>query len=449
MKFNRKDFFKLSLVSLISFKVHAQNNDTENIPHNIKNFGAKGDGKSDDSIALKRCLKKFASCYIPRGHFLLNEVQIKDAKIYGNGEIKTATGAQYAIGLGSNTHLDGITFSAITPYKNSISDIKLLESASNIKITNCNFNSSTYSAINADANGIDDSSLSYKKNAANILISQNIFNGKYSRHIYLHSVQEIQILSNQFLNSLFDSIRLRQNTSDIIISSNLFKNIGTQKSTDSQDAIDTYWSGNKLIISDNIIDKCSKHGLDIKGRQPSNKYGSDKIQISNNQIRNTQHCGISLSAGATLKDKKISPIENIIIHSNIIEKNNTSRTKGNAAIQLRQSIKSCQIYNNQVQNNYGRGIFVFNPIKGAPQSENIIISKNICLDNGYQNDAHGIIITDVKDLICTDNICKNTKSGNTQIVGIAITHNKALGFNKTTGVIENNIVSGHKHNMIN
>lgn len=448
MKLTRKSFLKYSGLYLLSTSLNLNAKEDSKKEVNVKDFGAKGDGQTDDTLAFQKALKENNACFIPPGKYLLKELILSEQKLYGHGQILMSPSAKFAIGLKSNTIIEGLEFISKSIYKNTISDLKILENAKHVLIKNNRFTSSTYSAISADINGKDDTSLTYKNSAQDIKILENFFTGNYSRHIYLHSVNDLIISHNSFSDSNFDSIRLRQRVENSIISHNIFKNIGTLKSKDSQDAIDTYWSGNKLTISHNLIEGCSKHGLDIKGHNPNGDYGSEKIIISHNQIRNSQHCGISLSAGAALKNNIIKPLKNIIIENNIIEANNQSKTPGNAGIQLRQGIQDSQITKNQIYGNLGRGIFAFNPIERAPQLKNLIISQNIVKNNGFKKDAHGIILSSVENLVCTENICENEKAGNEQQIGLAIIHDTKRGFKKTTGIIKDNILNGHKMNRI-
>jgi len=452
MKFSRKDFLKKTLmgVGLIAVNANANVTNTYYPKANILNFGAKANGKSDDSYAIIKALKELGECYIPKhpNGFILGDIIIEATNIHGPGTVvKSPKAKSIFIMSGVKSSIEGLTFNSKDKYINTVTEIRLASSAMNIKIQDCNFESSIYSAIAADTNGVDDQSLTYKEVAKDIMISNCIFSGRYSRPIYLHSVENISIIDNIIKNSLFDGIRLRQRTGKCLIANNQFSNIGTKKSSDSQDAIDSFWSGSELTITNNMIDNCSKHGLDIKGHSPDGSYGSNKVIISNNQIKNSQHCGILLSAAAKLKSGKYKSVHNITVSNNIIEKSNQAKVaSGNAAVFLRHGLSNIILNSNQIINNYCRGIFINNGEAEARANRSIIISDNQCVNNGYKKDGHGIIVSSVDGLIIRGNICENseTYSEKRQLVGIAVVNDTKRGFSATSGIITNNICRNNK-----
>lgn len=445
MKFSRKEFIKGSLLilSTISLKANATSKAKHSPDSNILNFGAKADGVSDDSKAVREALLEHSECYIPKtkNSFILGDIKVDSSRVYGLGKIRKKEGSKSIFQImGNSSQISGLEFVSGDAYTNGMADIRLMESAKNIKILDCNFKSNIYSAITADQNGKSDQSLTYSKPAEDIIISSCIFSGKYSRPIYLHSVSNITISNNIIKNSLFDGIRLRQKVGKCIISNNHFSNIGTKKSDDTQDAIDTYWSGHELIISNNIIDGCAKHGIDIKGHEPNSNYGSNKVIIENNIIKNSMYCGISLSAGKKGKQKKFISIHSIVISNNIIEKSNRIKLPaGNAGIFIRHGVKNITINSNQIINNLCRGIYITNQELKAQANESIIISENQCVNNGYEGDGYGILVSSVNGVIIRGNICENKSKSDQQQVGIAVINDTKRGFSKTTGIIKDNI----------
>lgn len=447
MKMTRKEFLAKSAISLSALSLMKNTLATPpKVPSrdsSILNFGAKADGKTDDTQAMLKTLKKYGECYFPKRKkpYIIGGAIVDNANIFGDGQIKKKTKSPYIIRFtGRHNKLNGLSFISTESYNNQITEISLADTLTSLEINHCTFDSKIYSAISADINGKNDKSLKYKKPAKNIHITNCFFLGEYSRPIYLHSIEDIIISKNHFENTLFDAIRLRQKVGKTIISKNNFKNIGTLKSADSQDAIDTYWSGSELIITENIIDGCSKHALDIKGHAPNGAYGSNKIIISNNIIKKSQYCGIALSAGHKLANNKFKPIESIIINSNIIESSNQVKlSSGNSAILLRHAVNKVIISSNQIQNNLCRGIYLNNFEATAPANSSIIISENQCHNNGYKSDGHGILVSSASGVIIRGNIC----NGN-NIVGIAVTDDTKRGFQKTSGIITHNICKANK-----
>ena len=292
MKFSRKDFLKKTLmgVGLIAVNANANVTNTYYPKANILNFGAKANGKSDDSYAIIKALKELGECYIPKhpNGFILGDIIIEATNIHGPGTVvKSPKAKSIFIMSGVKSSIEGLTFNSKDKYINTVTEIRLASSAMNIKIQDCNFESSIYSAIAADTNGVDDQSLTYKEVAKDIMISNCIFSGRYSRPIYLHSVENISIIDNIIKNSLFDGIRLRQRTGKCLIANNQFSNIGTKKSSDSQDAIDSFWSGSELTITNNMIDNCMAVNIYSDNR--------DHIcQFSLTDCKNSSSCDVIL-----------------------------------------------------------------------------------------------------------------------------------------------------------
>lgn len=65
----------------------AHNRMIDGAPHNVKDFGAKGDGTTDDSAAIQAALDLQGHVYIPAGTYLINTtLRIKsNTKLYGDG----------------------------------------------------------------------------------------------------------------------------------------------------------------------------------------------------------------------------------------------------------------------------------------------------------------------------------------------------------------------------
>ena len=452
MNISREHFLKKGLLGIGLFAA-TRNSQASNERHqasNIFHYGAKGDGKHDDTKALLKAIKQTGSCYIPShpNPFVISEAEVSSCSIYGEGMISKKKGAVACfITKDKDVLIDGITFLSADSYQNSKSDIKLGDSSSNIRIHNCHFKSSLYSAISADTNGETDKSLTYKAPASHILISNCLIDGQYSRGLYLHNVFEISILNNVLKNTLFDAIRLRQKTGSCLINSNQFFNIGTKKSKDSQDAIDTYWSGQSLTITNNIIKRCSKHALDLKGSSFDESYGTEKIIIANNQISEIDYCGINLSASTNKSTQRA--VSKVIINSNLIERCNQQKvSSGNAAILVREKIKNLTITSNLISDNNCRGIFISNLKPNIEENQSIIISSNQCIDNGFKNDGHGILVSSCRFFIIKDNICENTTDQKKQIVGIAIVDDKKRGFKPSKGILTNNVCVNNKKSSI-
>ncbi len=410
----------------------------------ITNYGAISDGKTDVTSAIRDCLKANSSAFIPmtaKG-FIAGGIILKESKIYGSGVLIRSKKADYTIMTkGKNCIVEGLVFkSANGNYNNGVSDINIGESSHSVRIHSCKFESDHYCAISADKNAEKDLKLTYKSPVKEIIISKNIFAGNYSRALYLHSAEELIISDNIIKQTLFDGIRLRQRIKKCIISKNIFNNIGTKKHTDSQDAIDTYWSGEELIISDNIIKNCSKNAIEVKGVSPDSTGATGKVIITGNEILNTSYSAIHISSGAS----KSITVKDFIIANNIIKYSGTAKvSKGNAAIFIRHGVENLNINSNIISSNNSRGIFLANIKKDNEIVKNVTITANNLIDNGNENEGYAILSSGVENCnIYANNI--DNKNGQ-QKVAIAITDQKG---SESTAIINGNIIRSNKKESI-
>lgn len=304
----------------------------------------------------------------------INKLVLKDNDyILGPGVVEL-TGPDAIVIQGRNVVLDSVSFKASIGPKKHSSAIRMLQGCENLTIKNCAFEGDAYCVLKADINSNKDGDLTFDKPVGPITFINNSCDG-FSRHIYLSSVSRINIEGNFFKNSARDSIRLRQGVRKVLISKNTFDNVG-KKTGESADAIDTYWSGEELIISSNIINNCAVHGLDLKGISPDGKGASSKVIVENNIINGCVFSGILVSSGKVHLKKK-NKVADFIIKSNVIKNcNKNNKNPNDAAIFLRHGVQGCIISLNQISSSNGHGIVLGNFEEKAEQTKNITIAEN-------------------------------------------------------------------------
>ena len=328
-------------------------------------------------------------------------------KLYGPGTLcKSSSATAGVIADGSHITLKDITFSPSTVSGQPNCDIRLADGASDIRITDNDFHGDIYSAICAATDsGVGGSA--YVTPATGVLITENTFDG-YVRPIFLHSVDNFTIQSNIIKDTLRDAIRLRENDGYGIISGNQFLNIGNGiNSMDTQDAVDTFWGGNKLVISDNIVRTTESMGFDIKGVSPTNSdLGSRSIIVANNHISDTRHSGIVLHGDLDTLDSNYS----VIINGNIIESVTRVQAYAEAAIWAKGAISYLTISDNQLRSNFARGITIQTrsgsndgTVKGIQINDNPLINTGV--DNA--DSSIGIYLLGVDTAIVTGNTVGN------------------------------------------
>lgn len=429
-------------------------------------WGAAGDGSVDDTAAFRLALAAVGQLFVPEGgRFLIGNVDLTGKRVWGGGTIVKLSTAECAFhAKGDGTVIEGLKFQGKPISGQPHVDIKLGDGARNIRIHGCTFRSPIYSAIA----GAIDSSLpgggAYTQQTEAVVISNNIFQG-YARPLYLYSVSNITIRGNLIRDSSFDGIRLRENDGFCLIDGNQFINIGDPSWPDNQtrDAIDTYWSGKDLTITNNIVDTTACIGFDLKGVAPDGSYNSSRVIVANNQIYRTRYEGIKISFGS--EDPLAPHAAFYNVSGNIVHECNQNNREGaggvgNAGILLLK-VKHANVVDNFVFSNYGRGIFVNNPKSLAAsggdeehKSKCIRISGNMCLNNGQQSsvsNSSGIISLGTGYLIVSENICENDPgypNYNMQGVGINIS-SAGTGFtNYKNAIVRDNICRNNVHYQI-
>jgi len=364
-----------------------------------------------------QAIKKTGAAYFPPGIHELNSVVITDGRLFGPGTIRKSPKATEALTLKGAVLIEGLSFMSADDRRDGACEIRLGEALSHAIIKDCHFLGASYACIAADRNGKDDKSLRYKVTAANVKFINNEVGGEYSRHLYLHSVENILIQGNSFKKSKRDSIRLRQRCKKVQILSNNFENIGTLpvlEKPESADVVDSFWSGEEFIFSNNIIDGCALHCLDLKGIDTHN------VLVTNNQIKNCGWHGISLMGDA----KKNHPLKNVIINGNMIsECNQLKRDPEAAAIMLSGPLKEISVSGNQLFRNLGRGLMLQNREDKKSINTDIIVTGNQIRDSKI-----GMVIYPCDGLILKDNI--STK---------IITHDKDRSYKMARAIIQDNV----------
>ncbi|GAA0854570.1 right-handed parallel beta-helix repeat-containing protein [Aliiglaciecola litoralis] len=399
----------------------------------------------DQSAYLRSILDAQKVASIPAGEtWRVDQLELKDDEsLFGLGTICKASSSEYALKVtGNNVQIKDLTFAPQTVSGQPNCDIHLAEGSQHVKIESNHFVGQTYSAVCAAV----DSAVGgqpYFIPASNIIIQSNTFDG-YVRPLFLHSVSNITISNNIISRTLRDAIRLRENNGYVIISNNQFIDIGNGVNvTDTQDAIDSFWSGQKLVISDNIVKTTEGVGFDIKGVDPDNiQIGSRSVIIANNLISETRFSAIVLHGDLDTDAGNYS----VILDANIIEDSVRSASYADAAIWAKGSIKHLTISNNQLRSNLARGITVQTRSGESDGSvSDVHINGNIVINNGVGSapSSIGIYLQGVQGAIVTGNT-----AGNDPTLSNATTRFGIYATKLTDGIVKNNLLTCNSNTQI-
>jgi hypothetical protein len=389
--FDRKSFL-LGLGAVFLPKAQARETSSAGSA-NVRNFGAKGDGVSDDTKAFAECLKKFQEAYVPAGTYIINELSLNSSWLHGPGTLKLNRGEDCIVVSGKGSRIEGLRFA--TTQSTAKAEIRLAEGCEDVTVTGCHFEGKSYSVLAADDNTASDKLLSYRREVKRVLFNGNFVTG-YVVPLYLHSVSELTIEGNFFRDSFYDAIRLRQNIERAIISHNHFDNIGTSVEEVSKDAIDTFWSGKELVITGNVVKKTGCNGFDLKGFEPNLEYLTRHVLVMSNHIEDVLYTGILLSAAGVPKDKKFSHVGPFTIQGNsLVGGNRKGLSPYEAAIWVHHGVANAQINNNHITGHQGHGIALTNALPGSAQLRSIQVNDNKISGCQFKGKAAGLFFQQV------------------------------------------------------
>jgi hypothetical protein len=384
------------------------------------------------------------------GVYRLLEVNIETAKltISGGGTIiKLAAGSNALHIKADDVTIDGMLFRPSNTIGQPNWDIRLGNGVRNPKIINCNFfvnGGNTYSAI-ATAS-IDETDFPYAENVKNLIVKNNRFEG-YNNPLYFFCIEGFLIEGNTFYKTWRDAIRIREAMRNGAIIGNLFEQIGLAGSQ-TRDCVDTAWSGDHLVIANNICrDVIGLHCFDIKG-SPSlssvSGFMSRHIVITGNICERIAGLGVVLTES---QDVHPDFIYGFTVTSNVFRACNLNGlpATSNAAIQIERQVRYMNISDNQIFECLGAGINARDDVVDADgRVSSAIITGNICINNTEV----GIRLNNVNGAVITGNICDNDPdlpNSGAQQIGILV----AGGDVGKGAVIKHNICRNNTSTQIN
>ena len=173
---------------------------------NVFDFGAKGDGVTDDAPAIQACLNATGSAYLPGGHvFALSSSGVQlgaNQQIYGDGSNSELLGRN---NLANNGKVDAIV--SVTGSGASVSSLSmsaLSDGTSTVvaygvfvnAVNNVSINGVTF--IDDTSNGFNNtvSTGIYAQDSSNITISNDVLGGMTQFGIFLYGCQGVKVSQN-------------------------------------------------------------------------------------------------------------------------------------------------------------------------------------------------------------------------------------------------------------
>lgn len=274
---------------------------------NVKNYGAIGDGITDDTIAIQKAIKeaKGKSLYFPRGSYLYSNDITFNCNVIGEGigmselvsENRYTSGETvYSIFFGSsNLIIKDMTFTR----KSFISNNELAQLVNivgkeeqlleNIKFIRCEFTQSTSFAF-------------YASWVNDISFDDCLVHNTGADGLHFEDSTNITIKDSHFFNLGDDAIAFTSLNRSTVSKSILIENNYINQNKDMRGIL--LEGVNDVTIRDNIIYKTGKLGAIEISRVTNGLDSSDILIDKNNIIRDNQGGGLYIYGGT--KNIKIS-----------------------------------------------------------------------------------------------------------------------------------------------
>ena len=408
---------------------------------NVKQFGAKGDGINDDTLAFQTALNNCNIVFVPETleyYKINNTLNLNsNSKIYGVGETSKI--------LMPNNLLK-IIFNLV-----NIKDIII----DNLKL--CNESCQTGSTPDLTKN-----KLIYVENSENITIQNCTFENAYSRGILVFRTKNFYYLNNIFKNATFEMLMILPETENVFVDKCIFDNIiSTYQNTylfaTGRTDTQTYEFGTKNVhvtnskflnnpnwegidthacvgfyCENNYIENCKKGIMAVFGdTHPiiTDEIKHGDIYIKNNVIVNPpQNADFGINAGVSASLDFIA--RNINIENNYIDGFGNSTTIG--AI-ISQATKYLNILNNTIKNSKGTGMALTCIIQANIKNNQIIDSDT----------TYGIhFIAGCWFINVINNVIKNISFPTNLNVGIR------SGLRTIAQFVDNEIVANTRYNTL-
>lgn len=359
---------------------------------NVRDFGAKGDGVSDDTLSFRSAIGVATSSsktvYIPKGIYKVEDVDTLDAPIIGElgAELKATSGLNPILVSTSDKKVEWANFglqgenTSKYAYKIGNASSVLLSNINVSKFTDrcCIFeqpvrNVNISGGFVSDCTGGDVFVVKSNKNTISGVIFNNISDhairfGRFSSDADIDSGCNSVVSGCVFTNIPNDPVLCELNSKYISISDNSFekcRNIAkVTKASDNCHSITI--SGNtfklpqgvasgftrgvsatesyRVIIANNIIDLT---GATVGGLEVSSNTGiaaGTNCTVSNNLITGTHTTGISLLSGCTVSSNTVDGFET----NGIVASGGTNTLVGNKIISDSNSARAIRVAGSEV-----------------------------------------------------------------------------------------------------
>lgn len=347
----------------------------------VKDFGAKGDGSTDDTVAVQNAVSFVAMggvVYFPRGTYRISSISIpENANIILRGESPETTfitklpGESFIRGNNASIGLENMSLINEHPEDNFIG-FYYNRTMKNITVNNIRYYGGRAFLYNDP---------SYPSSVDNLVI-KNTRIANTQRGVQLGTVKQAVIVNNEFLNLTGGSdcfgvwigendYEKQKDTRNIIVTNNIFKNI----KGGSGEIHGVLLIGRNIIITNNIFENI------VDGWNNDESIECEAIYVKgiNTIINNNLLINAGLTEGCIVAKPSAegqAQSDNVTISGNIIINDENTPS---ASIMF--SGLNAQIFNNKI---YGNGACI---TSYGRRGDNYQINNNMLIGNGGRIEA--------------------------------------------------------------
>lgn len=385
---------------------------------NVLDYGAVGDGLTDDTAAIQLACNASKSVFFPYGKTFRVVGSVSPqagTTIFSNGgaEIFVDPSADYVGTLDLNSDCrvsnltfkgDGIARSTDGDYLGSVIRGLLVE---NITIENCIFKELNQSEQTPGLIGIKDSSnlrvincyfaetniggidIDFSHNSGNSIVHNNV--SYSSNDLFLH----VSSVGTAIFNG-----EIRK-TSHHSIQGNIYIKSKGALVPNGRHGILVHYNGgySHAIIQGNTIANCNRHGIYLRGSNTIGLGDTGPNIVSNNILR---YCGGNFDSGSENlgynSGIKAESMKGLIIQGNIIEScgyntDGTVRPYKSAAIESIRGCRNVSVIGNHIKDSNGVGIAFVPTVLLAPSSPNDYSIEKLNISNNNISDCEDASIS--------------------------------------------------------
>jgi len=286
----------------------------------VKDFGATGDGVTDDTAAINLALAVGGKIYFPSGTYLCSTITLvsSDTHIFGDKKSVIKLKNSVDVDLLDLSNFDNITISDLTfdgNKANQTVDVNSVcvrgDGCSNVILQNCTIKNSALSGINirnsdgvkvvnniftdcGTKNSVNSGDAMYLAFNTNDYVSGNTVTNPARIGIIIKgsagpTATNSTVIGNYVINSGENGIGTEDGNARILIANNVVVDAGDNVFASTKAGIVVGETGEKITVSGNIIHNPGSYGIEVV-------HGADETIVSGNSITSSGSTGIFATA---------------------------------------------------------------------------------------------------------------------------------------------------------